>query len=83
MSLVVQSLAIHMVRVHISTRGCVLDFFEVRSFLMEEIQAHRFDDVRLRVLWDKVLSGEDKEASLDPGGALKIKGLVYVKRGGD
>ncbi|KAF3647574.1 hypothetical protein FXO37_19869 [Capsicum annuum] len=53
----------------------------VRSSLMEQIRAHRFDDAGLRSIRDNVLDGEAKEASLDseevkdthmrPGGLLQ------------
>ncbi|PHT71053.1 Serine/threonine-protein kinase CTR1 [Capsicum annuum] len=54
-----------MVRFDTSTSGCVLAFVEARSSLMEQIRAHQFDDVGLKLIRDKMLSGEAKEASLD------------------
>ena len=74
LALEVQSLANQMVRLDISTPGCVLAFVEARSSLMEQIRAHQFDDVGLRLIRDKVLSGEAKEASLDLDGVLRIGG---------
>lgn len=32
------------------------------------------------MIWDKVLSGEAKEASLDPNGVLRIGGRVCVSK---
>ena len=59
-----------MVRVDISTRGCVLVFVEARSSLMSKFWLT--NDDRLRVIWDKVLSGKAKKVLLDSNDVLKI-----------
>lgn len=46
----IQSLANQMVRLDISTLERVLAFVEARSYLIEHIRAHRFDDVGLRLI---------------------------------
>lgn len=51
--------------------------------MMKQIRAQQFDDVGLRLIWDKVLSGEDKEALLNSDVILGIGGWVYVLREGD
>ncbi len=74
LALEVQSLANQMVKLDISIFGNVLALLEARSSLMEHIRAHQFDGVGLRLIGDKVLSGETKEASLDLDGFLRIGG---------
>ena len=58
----------------------MLAFVEARSSLMEQIRAYQFNDDRLKVIRDKILSGEAKEASLDSDGVLRIGGRVCVPR---
>ena len=43
----------------------MIAFMEARSFLVEQSYAHQFDDVKLCLIRDKVLSGEAKEVVLD------------------
>ena len=74
LALKIQYLANQMIRLDILTRGCVLAFMEARFSLMEQIRAHQFDDAALRSIRDKVLSGKDKEGSLDSDGVLRIGG---------
>ncbi|KAF3679897.1 putative vignain-like [Capsicum annuum] len=50
---------------------------------MEKIRAHQFDYIGLRVIRDKVLSGETKEASLDANIILRIGSRVCGSRIGD
>ncbi|KAF3645196.1 putative NAC domain-containing protein 2-like [Capsicum annuum] len=81
LALEVRSLSHHMVRLDISKPRRVLSFVEARSSLMEQIRAHQFNDAKLRLIQNKVLSGEAKEASLDSDGDLRIWGRVCVPRG--
>lgn len=53
---------------------------EARFTLMEKIQAHQFYDVGMRVIPNKVLSGEVKENSLYLDGVLRIGGQVVMPR---
>lgn len=59
-----QSLANKMVRLDILTNGRVLTFVQARSSVMEQIRAHQFDDIGLRVIRDKVLSGRLRKPHL-------------------
>lgn len=43
----------------------VLAIVEARSSLLEKIQAHQFDNDRLRIIHDRALSGEAKASYLD------------------
>lgn len=63
-----------MVMLDILTLGSVLAFVGARSFFMEQIQAYQFNVIRLRMIWNKVLSGEDNKASLDLDGVSRIRG---------
>ncbi|MDV3185324.1 MAG: hypothetical protein Q8842_03190, partial [Candidatus Phytoplasma australasiaticum] len=74
LALKVQTLPNHMVRLDISTPGHVLSFVEGRSSLMKQIRAHQFNDIGLRLIRDKMLSGEVKEALLDSDRVLRIGG---------
>ena len=56
----------------------MIAFIEARSSLVEQIRAHQFDDVKLCLIRDKVLSGEAKEAVLDSDGVLRIGGRICL-----
>lgn len=56
LALEVQTLANQMVKFYISTPKGILAFVYARYSLLEQIQAHQFDDSGLRVIQDKVLS---------------------------
>ncbi|WMV50359.1 hypothetical protein MTR67_043744 [Solanum verrucosum] len=56
----------------------VVAFVEARSILMDHICAHQLEDDKLKVIWEKVLKGEAKSASLYPEGALRICGYICV-----
>ncbi|XP_059306408.1 uncharacterized protein LOC132057831 [Lycium ferocissimum] len=60
----------------------VLACVKVRPSLLEQIRAQQFDDAKLCMIRDKVLSGEAKEAMLDDEGVLRIKGHVCVSHVG-
>lgn len=45
---------------------------EASSSLIELIQAYQFDNDRLRVIYDRVLSSKAKVAFLDSNGVLNI-----------
>ena len=64
-------LANKIVRLYILNPRCVLAFIQARSSLIEHIQ---FDNIGLRLIRDKMLSGESKKASLDSDRALRIGG---------
>ena len=61
----------------------MIAFIEARSSLVKQIRAHQFDDVKLCLIRDKVLSGEAKEAVLDSDGVLRIGGRICVPRTGN
>lgn len=56
----VQYLDHQFVSLDISSLGHTLAFGMYRSTLMDQIQAHQFDDDRLRVTYDRLLNGETK-----------------------
>ncbi|XP_055836419.1 uncharacterized protein LOC129905070 [Solanum dulcamara] len=60
--------------------GRVLACVEARSFLMEQIRAQQFKDPQLRVIHDKLLSGNARKVTLDPEGILRIEGRICVPR---
>lgn len=72
-----------MVRLDVLTPRCVLVFMEARSFLREQIQTHQLYNVRLRVIMDKMLYGEAKEASLDLDGLFEDWWLSFYAKIGD
>lgn len=43
----------------------LLSYVDSRSSFLEPIRAHQFDDPRLRVIHDRVLSGESSKEALD------------------
>ncbi|WMV25266.1 hypothetical protein MTR67_018651 [Solanum verrucosum] len=58
----------------------VIACIEARSSVIEKFWAQRFEDPRLTVIQDKVLSGEARKAILYPEVILKIKGLISVAK---
>lgn len=83
MVLEIQSLANKLARLDISFSKNIFSFGEARLSLMEHIQDHQFDDERLRVIWNKVLSGEAKMVYFYPESIMRISGHIYVFRVGD
>ncbi|WMV29094.1 hypothetical protein MTR67_022479 [Solanum verrucosum] len=55
---------------------------EARSYLVEHIYEHKFDDEMLCLIRDKVLRGEAKEAALDSDVVLRIEGRIYFPKMG-
>ena len=73
----VQLLANSLFRLQISEESDrMIAFIEVRSSLVKQIHAHKFDDEKLCLIRDKVLSGEAKEVVLDFDGVLRIRGRI-------
>ncbi|XP_049410712.1 uncharacterized protein LOC125873932 [Solanum stenotomum] len=80
MTLDIQFLANQMVRLDISEPSRVFASVEARSSLIEYIRAQQCDDPQLRVIWDKVLSGEARKETLDSEGILRIEGRIIVPK---
>lgn len=53
---------------------------EARSSLLEQIWVQQFDDPQLRVIHDRVLNVESRNATLYPKGILIIEGHICVPR---
>lgn len=58
----------------------IFDFMKGRYSLIEYIKAQKFDNDRLRVTRDLVLSGKEKVVSLNSDGFLMNSGSVSVPR---
>ncbi|XP_049367958.1 uncharacterized protein LOC125832810 [Solanum verrucosum] len=77
----VQRLFDSMVRFRVSEEsGGVFAFIEARSSLMEQIREHQYEDGKLCLIRDKVMSGEAKKAKIDSEGVLRIEGRICVPK---
>ncbi|XP_059288901.1 uncharacterized protein LOC132042358 [Lycium ferocissimum] len=74
----VQTLVNSFMRLDVSDLGRVLSCVEARSSFLKKIMAKQFVDASLYKIRDKVVIGEAKEAMIDSGGVLRIKGRVCV-----
>ncbi|XP_049358807.1 uncharacterized protein LOC125823472 [Solanum verrucosum] len=63
--------------------GSLISFVGARSCLVEQIRECQFNDEKLCLIQNKVMTGEDKEASLDSNGVLRIEGRIYVPKVGE
>lgn len=59
-----------MVWLDISEPDRMFACLEARSSLIEKIQAQQFEDPRLRVIQEWVLSGKSRKETLDPEGVF-------------
>ena len=63
-------------RLEVNEKGGLLACMEARSSFLEKVKGKQFNDEKL--IRDKVLQGEAKEAQIDEEGVLRIKGRVCV-----
>ena len=67
-------------RLEVNEKGGLLASVESRSSFLDKIKGKQFNDEKLIRIRDKVLRGEAKEAQINEGGVLRIKGRVCVPR---
>lgn len=56
-------------------------FIEARSSLVEQICERQFDDDKLFLILDQVMTGEAREVVLDSNSVLRIGGRICVPQG--
>ncbi|XP_049381184.1 uncharacterized protein LOC125845686 [Solanum stenotomum] len=80
----VQRLFDSMVRFRVSEEsGGVFAFIEACSSLMEQIREHQYEDGKLCLIRDKVMSSEAKKAKIDSEGVLRIEGRICAPKVGN